>query len=160
MKRTLIALLACLPLTLGCKSFPQIVTDNGPAVLQVAANLGVRTALAQTHASAAEATQVRAHLAEARALIGAGEVPAYTLDTIANLLNARIKNELVRAAVQAVIVNLKSHMQLPVTGMLSNKAKVWVLAVLDGSISGCDAYLAGQVAAAGSIGNDPTINFR
>lgn len=146
----------------GCKSLPQVVVDNGPAVLQVATNLGVRAALSQAHASREEASFTKAYLVDARKLIDVGAPPATALDQIAELLNSKITNPTIRAAIQTAISNLKAHVTLPVSGVIPENVKVWVLAVLNGAIDGCDTYLTGlqSPAAAPLLGTEDKISFR
>jgi hypothetical protein len=145
----------------GCKTLNPVIRDHGPAVLQVACNLGVRAALYQSSVTIEDTNKIKSYLVDAKGLIDVGQPPAYALDQVAVLLNAKITSPIVRSAIQAAIVNLKSQVSLPVTGVISPDTKVWVLAVLNGAIDGCDAHIAGkQVVGSPNIGSDPVINFR
>jgi hypothetical protein len=133
-------LLSALP---ACKSLPHFVINEGPQVLRTSTALGAQWALAKSEATVAQAAAVKAVLLDVKTLVNTGTPPVYVLDQAAELLNAKISSPIVRAMIQAGILTLKTKVVIPVNGTITPEIKLWVNAVLDGAVDGCDAYRPG-----------------
>jgi hypothetical protein len=99
--------------------------------------------LAKSEATVAQAAAVKAVLLDVKTLVNTGTPPVYVLDQAAELLNAKISSPIVRAMIQAGILTLKTKVVIPVNGTITPEIKLWVNAVLDGAVDGCDAYRPG-----------------
>jgi hypothetical protein len=134
---------AVLPLA-SCRSTPPVVNQEGPSVLRASTAIGVQWALSRAGASVDEAVRIKTYLVDAKLLLNTGQPPVTVLDQLAAMLNARITNSTVRAIIQAGVLTLKTRVTIPVDGVISPEVKMWVNAVLDGAILGCDSYRPGQ----------------
>ncbi len=132
--------------TTACNGLPwaPVVVNQGPAVVRMATGVAVHAAFEHESVKPEEAVEVKKHLADAKLLVTQGAAPATALDALAAFLNEKLPNPTVRQAIQYGVTLVKTNVVLPVDGVLPEEAKVWVLAVLDGGIDGCDAYLAAQ----------------
>lgn len=155
-------LLALAPITMGgCKTLLPIIVDQGPAILRAATSQSVHRALVQAQTPNKDVADMRGYLADAKALLNGGKVPAYTLDNLAAHLNQKISSPLVRSAIQGAISILKTQVTIPVTGFIPQGVKTLVIAVLDGADDGCLAYLSRILPAAGPALDAPDyISFR
>jgi hypothetical protein len=137
-----------------------VVINEGPGLLRSTTSIGVQWALARTNATTDQAVQIKLVLIDARALINNGTPPAFVLDQVADLMNSRISNPTVRAMIQAGILALKTKVVLPVSGKITPEVKLWVNAVIDGAIDGCDAYRPGSSPVAEMEAGSDKISFR
>ncbi len=162
-KITLVLCLAVLPFVAGCASFGSIFKDEGPGLTRTATSISMHLWLKKAVVDKSKAAEYRTYILEARGLLAQGQVPSETLDRVASLLNQKIDNDLVRAVIQQGIEIVKTRVVLPSTGILPQSAKVWVFAVLDGSVDGINLYLAEAELPQTSIGAPPTktvVSFR
>lgn len=119
---------------------PPIIVDQGPSLVSTAVSIGTQAALWQAKSTKAEALQIAGYITEAKLLLSDGTPPASVLDQVAALLNQKITSPYVRAAIQQGILIVKERVKLPVDGVITPEVKVWLYAVLDGGVSGCNLY--------------------
>lgn len=139
-RATLIAV--ALVVLAGCQSFRTVINEEGPALTRTATAVSMRLWLQKTEADHADVVKYRTVILEARGLINNGDVPASTLDIVADLLNEQIDNDIVRSVIQQGIDIIKRRIEIPTDGLLSTEVKIWVNAVLDGAVDGINDYLA------------------
>jgi len=162
----LLALGGTLP---GCTAFRElfnqpIVVNQGPSVLRDSTAVFTQVALVKHQATVEQATAVRTHIADAKALFLDGTPPGEAIDQLAAYLNSKIDNPFVRSAIQQGVMLLKNQVTLPAGQTFLTEGQIaWVLAVLDGGIAGCDNYISGKaISASGEvvISAPDVINFR
>ncbi len=163
MRKILLSAALLMPLLgiTSCRSLPPVVIENGPAVVRAGVSVGVRWALADQHVTKEEASRISGYVADAKAIIASGAAPVNALDDLAAYLNTKVTNEVVRSAIQYGIEMIKANITIPTTGVIGEKTKIWVYAVLDGAQDGCAAYIAGLAAPAAGAPRAPSqISFR
>lgn len=136
----LLALVGLVALPACASHRPPVITDQGPSLVSTAVAIGTQAGLWQTKATKAEALEIAGYITEAKLLLADGTPPASALDKVAALLNQKITSPFVRAAIQNGILIIKDRVKLPVEGVITAEMKVWLYAVLDGGVSGCNLY--------------------
>lgn len=162
MRTTLMAIVLSSFAFFACRSIAPIIKTDGPDVAKFMVKTGVRWALAEKHSTAEQALKIQSYVLQGRTLIADGTAPVGALDELAAILNSKIENELVRRAIQQGVEFIKSSVSIPVDGVITPALKVWILAVLDGAIQGCQEYAVSLDApgAAPSLSAPDYISFR
>lgn len=140
-----LVLFAMLIIAPGCQALRDLTSDlagNGPDLTRTATGVSMKLWLRKADVSPENAQRYRTVIVEGRALLDRGDVPTETLDALAELLNSKIENEVVRAVIQQGIEIVKTRTNIPADGIVPHKARVYVFAVLDGAVDGIDKYLA------------------
>lgn len=137
--------LLCLP---SCQAswlgnIPPVVKDNGPATLKATVDLATQWALNHNQVTIEQATRLKLHLYDARLLIADGTPPATAIDELVALLQEKIPWAMVRQAITMGMLTVKDSVTIPTSGVISEEAKTWLLAVIDGAASGAQNYADG-----------------
>lgn len=161
MNKTLALAALMLVGTVGCRSIPPVVIENGPTVVRAGTSVGVRWALADQNASKDDTIRIRGYLMDAKTMLATGQTPAHVLDDLAAMLNAKITNIVIRQAIQYGIELVKSSVTIPVDGVIPARTKIWIEAAFDGAIDGCNSHIAGFAAPMAGPPKAPSvISFR